>query len=59
MNQFLEWFDDKLQVIVAVLIVTALGVIYLPGQMDLDLVYGGLFGIATGYSLGRVNAEKK
>lgn len=59
MNPFLEWFDDKLQVIVAVLIVTALGVAFLPEQMNLDIVYGGLFGIATGYSLGKVNAEKK
>lgn len=57
-NQFLKWFDDKLQVIVAVLIVTGLGVAFLPAQMNLDIVYGGLFGIATGYSLGKVNGTK-
>ena len=59
MSPFLQWFDDKLQVIVAVLIVTVLGVVYLPEQMNLDIVYGGLFGIATGYSLGKLNGEKK
>lgn len=53
MSKFYEWCDDKLQVIGAVLIITGLAMVIIPEQVNLDIVYGGLFGLAAGIGIGR------
>ena len=53
MDKFYEWCDDKVQVIGAVLIITGLAMAIIPEQVNLDIVYGGLFGLATGMALGK------
>ncbi len=52
MPDFYEWCDDKVQVIAAVLLVTGLAMVIIPEQVNLDIVYGGLFGLAAGMRLG-------
>lgn len=51
MDKFYQWCDDKVQVIGAVLIITGLAMAIIPEQVNLDIVYGGLFGLATGLSI--------
>lgn len=58
MKDFYEWFDDKTKVIAAVLIVTLVAMWKMPTAVDLAPVYTGLFGIVTGYALGRLKAIK-
>ena len=50
-DKFYTWFDDKLQVITAVLIITIISFIVVPASVNLDIVYGGLFGLATGMAI--------
>lgn len=53
MDKFYDWCDDKVQVVGAVLIITALAMGIVPDQVNLDIVYGGLFGLATGMSIAK------
>ena len=53
MDKFLEWFDDKAQVITAVLVITVISMIAMPEKIDLNIVYGGLFGLATGMAIAK------
>ncbi len=55
---FFEWCDDKTKVIVAVLIITWLAMRIIPEQVNLDIVYGGLFGLAAGMAIGMSIANK-
>ena len=51
MDKFYEWCDDKVQVIGSVLLITGLAMVIIPEQVNLDIVYGGLFGLAAGMRL--------
>ena len=51
MDKFYQWCDDKVQVIGAVLLITGLAMYIIPEQVNLDIVYGGLFGLAAGMGL--------
>lgn len=53
MDRFYEWCDDKVQVIGAVLIITAMAMFIMPENLSLDIVYGGLFGLAAGIGLAK------
>ena len=53
MDKFYEWCDDKVQVIAAVLIITLAGMIRMPETIDLNIVYGGLFGLAAGIGIAK------
>ena len=53
MDRFYEWCDDKMQVIAAVLIITVLAMIIIPEVINLDIVYGDLFGLAAGIGLSK------
>jgi len=53
MDKFYEWCDDKTQVIVAVIIITIISFVVVPASVNLDIVYGGLFGLATGMAIAK------
>ena len=59
MEQFYKWFDDKLQVIVVVLIISVLIIFKEPAMFNSDLVFGGLFGIGTGYAMGKLGGSNE
>ena len=58
MGNFYKWCDDKLQVIVAVMLLSVLVILKDPSLFNADLVYGGLFGIGTGYAIGKYEQLK-
>ena len=53
MDKFLEWCDDKAQVIIAVVLITVISMAVMPDKIDLNIVYGGLFGLATGMAIAK------
>jgi len=53
MDNFMGWFDDKAQVITAVLVITIVSIFVMPDKIDLNIVYGGLFGLATGMAIAK------
>jgi len=53
MDKFYDWCDDKVQVIGAVVFITAMAMGIIPEQVNLDIVYGGLFGLAAGMGIAK------
>ena len=51
MKKFLDCCNDKTQVIMAVVIITVVSMLVIPEHINLDIVYGGLFGLATGMAI--------
>lgn len=58
MKDFYRWADDKWQITLAVLALSALTLWLCPTKFNFDLVVGGMFGMVVGYAINKVEGAK-